>query len=556
MFKTSIYRHTRTIRVWLFLTLLAGMLSWTKTAHAATIEIGPGDVAGLIKAITVANATPSGVTTIGLASNATYTLTAIDYTRSAIAGDPLKPGAKVGPNGLPIITSNIVIMGRGAILQRSGSPAFRIMEVFSGARLTLNDLTLQGGNPGTAKEGGAVLVGINANVTLNDTVLTQNQADFGGAISNHGKLVINQSRIEHNTAGQGGGIYNGNSGNLSLKESLVTSNSATAVGGGIYSKNATAVISNSHLDGNLAPQGGGIWNDDSSLLTLQQQTVIGANYATAKGGSLGVPVGGGGIANHDGRVSGKDVVLINNKAEFAGGGILNTYGTVQLDTSLIVDNSSAIGAGIFTIDLKGPTSKDRAVMVSGSCISENQSLVLPTVTVEPAIIYNADFASTMTAKQNWWGQASGPLPAGSGPQSTVSTNVEYAPFLGQAPGFCNQAAPEPIAAAPGLELVAAVSESGCTDLEGLQINLPEGTHLHYICSFDAGAGAVTIAATDADDNLVDQFPAPVEVCFTGQVQLYAQSIDGSGEPQPLQAQNKTDSSCAALQRPAIVSANP
>src|SRR5438445_1178651 len=67
-----------------------------------------------------------------------------------------------GPTGLPVIKGNLTIIGNGDIIERStasGTPAFRLFDVASGASLTLQNMTLHGGlafGSGVSAQGGAI----------------------------------------------------------------------------------------------------------------------------------------------------------------------------------------------------------------------------------------------------------------------------------------------------------------------------------------------------------------------------------------------------------------
>jgi hypothetical protein len=61
-----------------------------------------------------------------------------------------------GPNGLPSISSEIVITGHQARIERStaaGTPRFRILYVAATGALTLNDIEIKGGDLGDAGGG-------------------------------------------------------------------------------------------------------------------------------------------------------------------------------------------------------------------------------------------------------------------------------------------------------------------------------------------------------------------------------------------------------------------
>src|SRR5205807_4573173 len=98
------------------------------------------NVSQLIADINAANLA-GGANTIALTapSNSPYILTAVNHTNHATFG-----------NGLPVIAANdnLTVLGNGDTIERStatGTPAFRLLYVASGASLTLENLTLEGG---------------------------------------------------------------------------------------------------------------------------------------------------------------------------------------------------------------------------------------------------------------------------------------------------------------------------------------------------------------------------------------------------------------------------
>jgi len=108
-----------------------------------------------------------------------YTLNQVDNTGES------------GVNGLPQITANITINGRGSTIQRAISPGngtpFRFFQVNQSGVLDLNNVSIQNG-----------------------------QTDQGGAIYSNGTVNIANSSFISNRAQCGGAIANGETGNLSL----------------------------------------------------------------------------------------------------------------------------------------------------------------------------------------------------------------------------------------------------------------------------------------------------------------------------------------------------
>ena len=105
---------------------------------------------------------------------------------------------------------------------------------------TVDRFTIQNG---LSADGGGGIINLGGTLTLNKSIVSNNQADcgiscdvYGGGIYNAGSLTTNESSINDNTAdGPGGGIFN-YGGVLTLNSSTVAGNRAgdTLWGGGIY----------------------------------------------------------------------------------------------------------------------------------------------------------------------------------------------------------------------------------------------------------------------------------------------------------------------------------
>jgi hypothetical protein len=230
--------------------LLPVLLISPHTAFAATIPVTTCSAADLIAAIDTANGNPDS-DTITLKAGCTYQLQSVNNS-----------SADLGPNGLPVIASDITIVGNGATIARSsapGIPAFRILQI-QGGPLALQELTLSGGNAAGSGEvltggqgaGGAILN--NGHLTLTATTLSQNHADYGGgALYNSiaGDATVNNSTISGNTAGDGGGGGINNFGLVTLEGSTLGANSA-GFAGGISNDNGVNIW-NTLIAGNSAP---------------------------------------------------------------------------------------------------------------------------------------------------------------------------------------------------------------------------------------------------------------------------------------------------------------
>ena len=143
--------------------------------------------------------------------------------------------------------------------------------------LTLQDVTIQGGNVSTALPvncdaallgcGGGILVSQGI-LTINETVVVDNQADDGGGIANMGGVVyINESTIRSNNAliGTGGLLTSGTT--RILKSTFSSNMGLSAIHASSSSSDLT--IENSTISGNQ----GGVLNQSSSTVTIVFSTI-------------------------------------------------------------------------------------------------------------------------------------------------------------------------------------------------------------------------------------------------------------------------------------------
>jgi CSLREA domain-containing protein len=264
---------------------------------------------------------------------------------------------------LPAVTSPIVINGNGAgntIIQANGTAdtaTYRVFQVSNTGNLTLNGLTVRHGRctdscEGNINSGGGILNG--GTLTVTNSTLSGNFAEFGGGISNSGTLTVTNSTLSGNSAtnGHGGGILNGST--LTVTNSTLSDNSATLSGGGFFNY-GTLTLTNSTLYHNSAEFGGGIHN--SNTLTVTNST-LSTNTSSAIGGgilNLGkttvtnstfylniAETDGGGFYNDgDGSLTVTNSTFANNGAVGNGGGIYST-GSMSLINTII---TGIIGGG-------------------------------------------------------------------------------------------------------------------------------------------------------------------------------------------------------------------
>src|SRR5882724_763497 len=179
-------------------TALVFALALARPIQAVVLTCPSGDVACLIQAINTANENGQE-NTIELEAGI-YSLTAINNMTD-------------GPNGLPSITSTLTITGaelegvvRAAenelpplpigittVIERNalGSPPpFRLFHVAAGGVLTLEVLTLRGGDGSLG--GGLLNLGT---LTIRDSTLVGNRAQVAGALFNNGTFTMTNSTL-------------------------------------------------------------------------------------------------------------------------------------------------------------------------------------------------------------------------------------------------------------------------------------------------------------------------------------------------------------------------
>jgi hypothetical protein len=291
---------------------------------------------GLVAAINVANSSGGG--TIIVDPGCTYSLSSANNTNS---------NSMIGSNGLPVITSQITIIGNDTTIA-ANKTNFRIFEVDGpGGNLTLQGIILTGGH----SFAGGALLNVQGTVTLNQSEVTGNAATGGGGGIASG--VVNPNGV-------------GPSGVLTLNQSAVTANASPGGGGGgILNRAGTLNLNYSAVDGNTALNGGGIASGTGnggtaggSVLNINNSQVEG-NTATVGGGGLGA----GGIANGGTATITNSEINDNSAPGAIGGGVLN-HGTMSISLSQVLDNTApndvtgnaGIGGGIANIDFGLPNS--------------------------------------------------------------------------------------------------------------------------------------------------------------------------------------------------------
>ena len=169
-----------------------------------------------------------------------------------------------------------------------GADIDRIFHVFPRATLTLENLTIRGGE---AFDGGAIFN--EGTVILRNVNVIDNEAfNQGGAIFNAPNSVLNVfgSSLDTNIAGSRGGAVN-NLGRTTYLNTTIARNTANSRGGGIFNEgSATASLINVTVAGNTAAsRGAGLASEASRTSTLGN-SIIEANVTVARVPATGATI--------------------------------------------------------------------------------------------------------------------------------------------------------------------------------------------------------------------------------------------------------------------------
>ncbi len=232
---------------------------------------------------------------------------------------------------------------RGATYQTvlDGGNAGSVITVAGGHAYVFEGLILQSGK---AERGAGLRMlrnqaGFGANVTMVDSVLQANTAEavngssWGGAIFNeNGRLTTRDVHVEGNSADFGGGIVQYAEGELDLTRTSLLFNTAVS-GAGIFNLHGDTYIRASWLDSNTANDNGGGIRQSAGSLNINTSSVN-ANFATSGGGIYA-----------DGAACEIAYSSITGNSAQNGGGFYNREGELTFRDGNISGNGGNLGAG-------------------------------------------------------------------------------------------------------------------------------------------------------------------------------------------------------------------
>lgn len=363
-----------------------------------TLGSGGGILNDVGSQLTITDTEISGNTAIraggGIEDNSgtsTIILTNVELTGNSVSGPPGNGG------GLHITGSGSATITGGTVSNNSASLQGGGLWNGSGT-MTIANVTIEDNEAGgdAATDGGGGVFNVSGTVEISDSTLSGNLAtgtsgSGGGIFSGDGMVTIDDSTITLNSANRAGGGIEIIAGDLTVNSSFLNENNVSGGagvpnpgnGGALHISGAANVEFNGGtVNANIAArEGGGLWNQNGSVMTVNNLTISG-NTATG----VAADDGGGGIFNNGGTLNVNTSTISGNSAAgllAQGGGIHINTGTANIVRSTISGNTALTnGGGIYNngeLMVNANTITLNSATVSGGGISNNSSIA-PTIT--------------------------------------------------------------------------------------------------------------------------------------------------------------------------------
>ena len=192
------------------------------------------------------------------------------------------------------------------------------------------------------RRGGGVYIS-NASVTLQNVLLENNQARFGGGgmyIDEPGDVTLesvefNNNQTTHPQSGRGGGLRV-RSGSVTMRDTTFDDNSAIRGGGLFIDAGDVSIESSDFTDNDAADRGGGLSLYSGSVSISKSR--FSGNIAFREGGGIFVSRAGQ-------KVSIDHSTIISNRSGDGGGGAWVQASEVEINRTNINQNSAGIGPG-------------------------------------------------------------------------------------------------------------------------------------------------------------------------------------------------------------------
>lgn len=325
-----------------------------------------------------------------------------------------------GPTGLPLITTEMEILGDGTTIRRApDAPEFRIFYVSSDEGFEMSGVVIRGGKLTDGEQGAGMLA--SGLVTLIDVDFEDNEVlhgdggalqvwpgttnlenvNFSGNVvgpddASHtgaaiyvanARLIYETGRLTNNRGSFDGGsavVHVDEASNVSLRSVVFEENEAAAIWnqGRLGLQSSTVASSANQREGGVVNEGEAeveesIIRDNSALMTggVYNTGTFSAMFVTVENNSVtGAEAGtAGGVANVGGTAGFNETTIRGNSAAAvgSGGGIFNS-GTFNLANSGVIGNEAPEGAGIYLSAADGRASLEME-MTGGFSIRENRA---------------------------------------------------------------------------------------------------------------------------------------------------------------------------------------
>ena len=314
---------------------------------------GPGDQVAVCGGVYPGPLTlPEGVTLRGLEGSAATIVEGVSSGAAIVmaSGEIGGIGITGGLRGLVIADDATALLTDVVITAcDAGSDDGGGMLIGTGAEVTLDRGTVSGNS---AARGAGIALGDGATLLLVDSFVDANTAsDLGGGVLVSPGATLEGGGVRSNLAARGAGL--GLLGDATLQNILVSANNASEFGGGIYAnEGGSVVMTNVLVSGNFAEpakktgtgepfttEGGGVYANGTALVFDEYTTV-----------TLNAAIVGGGVSLHDGAsLSGGGVGA--NLAVLVGGGVaVDSAGApVSIQGTLISSNAAPGSGGLHVV---------------------------------------------------------------------------------------------------------------------------------------------------------------------------------------------------------------
>jgi hypothetical protein len=265
--------------------------------------------------------------------------------------------------------SNDTTIDGGGLITLNGSNTY-LFQVSAAKSMTIRNITLLNFNSliaGAIENFGTTTL---TNVTLTNNKST-NAVIGGGAVVNHGTLIVSNSLFSNNQAiPNGGAIYNDGP-SVSVIGSRFLNNKA-GLGGAIVNTFGTFTVQNTIFENNTGFDGGAVYVLAGATVTINGSTFSGnsANF--------------GGAIENSGTLSVNTSTFALNKSINDGGAVWNLNGLTTLTDVMVNENQAGLGGGVSnyaTLILNGGTISRNVTTGNGGGIYNTGNATLSNATL-------------------------------------------------------------------------------------------------------------------------------------------------------------------------------